>query len=176
MRDFHDDLEQRFFGLCGYCEWIDKGEVDHFRPKSRFPESVYDWSNWIFACHDCNQANHDKWPAGGYVDPCATDESCRPELYFTFDTQTCEILAVKGLDPGRFDKARRMIDDLRLNGLHHLRKRRVWILAVAQAIPDDPIREAPDTEVYRHNLASRATQLSSVARAWLVERGYSISD
>ena len=78
-RDFHDELEQRFFGLCGYCESIDKGEVDHFHPKSRFPESVYDWSNWIFACHDCNQAKGDKWPGGGYVDPCAMDESCRPE-------------------------------------------------------------------------------------------------
>ena len=44
--DFRGDIEIFFFGLCGYCEEIViRGEVDHFRPKSKFPERVYQWPN-----------------------------------------------------------------------------------------------------------------------------------
>ena len=150
--------------------------MDHFRPKSRFPESVYEWSNWIFACHDCNQAKGDKWPIEGYVDPCTVSESSRPETYFTFDTKTGEIVPLKGLDSDRWDKAQGMIDDLRLNGRHHLKERLVWIWMVSRAIADDPSEETLDIEVVRRELASRTTPWSSITRAWLVERGYSISD
>ena len=55
-RDFRKYLGQRFHLQCGYCESICEGQVDHFQPKSRFPELVYEWSNWIFACSACNQA------------------------------------------------------------------------------------------------------------------------
>ena len=82
-RDFHDDLSQVFFNLCAYCEEICRGEVDHFRPKSRFPEQVYQWSNWVLACHDCNLWKSDKWPTGGYVDPCAKTAAARPETSLT---------------------------------------------------------------------------------------------
>ena len=174
-REFHDELQRRFGSLCGYCECSCKGEVDHFRPKSRFPESVYEWSNWIFACHDCNQAKGDKWPVGGYVDPCTASESYRPETCFTFDTKTGEIVPLKDLDQDRFDKAQRMINDLRLNGRHHLAKRLVWILRMGWEIPDDPSEETPASGTLRRFLASRSYELSSLARAWLAERGYSIS-
>ena len=173
-REFHVYLGTRFDGLCGYCECTCKGELDHFRPKSRFPESVYEWSNWIFACHDCNQAKGDKWPIEGYVDPCTELASDRPESYFTFDTKTGEALPMKDLDESRFDKAQRMIDDLRLNGRHHLKERLVWLRLVSRAMADDPSEETPDAEVVRHELASRTTPLSSITRAWLVERGYSV--
>ena len=174
-RDFHDELKRPFDSLCGYCECHCKGEVDHFRPKSRFPESVYEWSNWIFACHDCNQAKLDKWPIEGYVDPCTASESYRPETCFTFDTKTGEIVPLKDLDQDRFDKAQRMINDLRLNGRHHLAKRLVWILRMGWEIPDDPSEETPASGTLRRFLASRSYELSSLARAWLAERGYSIS-
>ena len=89
---FQEDLNLVFQGLCAYCEETCKGEVEHFRPKSRFPLLVYDWSNWLLACHDCNHAKHFKWPDGGYIDPCANSLKARPERYFTFDTLTGELL------------------------------------------------------------------------------------
>ena len=174
-RDFRDELGQRFSVLCGYCECFCRGEVDHFQPKSHFPELVYEWSNWIFACHDCNQAKRDEWPVEGYVDPCAVSESHRPETYFTFNTKTGTIVPLKGLDSDRRDKALKMIKDFKLNGEHHLRKRRFWIWKVSRVLPDDPSQETPETEVYRRFLTSRTAELSSITRAWLVERGYSIS-
>ena len=175
-RDFHDDLKQIFGGICGYCEEICKGEVDHLRPKTRFPQLVYEWSNWILACHDCNHAKGNKWPEGGYVDPCAVSESCRPETYFTFDTKTGEIIPLGNLEPKRFERAATMIDDLNLNSEHHLKNRLNWLRAVTRAILDDPDQETPDSEMARRYLESHSTPWSSLVRVWLVERGYAISD
>ena len=44
-RRFSDKLSEAFSGICGYCEERTAGEVDHFRPISRFPSLVYEWSN-----------------------------------------------------------------------------------------------------------------------------------
>ena len=90
-RDFHASLRDVFFRLCAYCEQFCKGEVDHFRPKSRFPQRVYQWSNWVHACHACNNGRGEKWPPCGYVDPCARLARSRPEAHFDFDTKTAEI-------------------------------------------------------------------------------------
>ena len=173
-RDFIVELREAFGDICGYCESICRGEVDHFRPKVRFPELAYEWSNWVFACHDCNHAKWNNWPERGYIDPCTMSESPRPENYFTFDTKTGEVIPLSDLDQDRFERAATMIDDLNLNGEHHLKNRLKWLQAVAWAIPYGPVQETQDSEVARRNLASRSTPWSSIARVWLVERGYSI--
>lgn len=173
-RRFHDDLVATFFGHCGYCEEISRGEIDHFRPKSRFPELVYEWSNWVFACHDCNSFKGEKWPSDGFVDPCARSRIARPEIYFSFDTLTGEVIPNEGITPGRRTRAMRMINDLRLNEDHHLRKRSQWLWMASQALKD----MTPDLGEYRanlvHRLADRNTQLSSITRVWLSEQGYPV--
>ncbi|MFT4927654.1 MAG: hypothetical protein ACI8WB_003767, partial [Phenylobacterium sp.] len=75
--DFHNN--------CGYCgtaiptpirpdereSVVGKGDVDHFLPKSIFPELVYEWSNYIWCCKACNQHKRefhsDQYPL---LDPC----------------------------------------------------------------------------------------------------------
>ena len=176
-REFRAELGQRFRMQCGYCEIIYAGDVDHFRPKSKFPELVYVWDNWVFACSVCNQKNkREKWPAIGYVDPCAMPESCRPEAYFTFDTKTGEIIPLDGLDQNRFEKAITMIDDLDLNSDYHLKRRAALLGKLAAGIPTDPREASERSEALRGRFASRDSDLSSLARAWLTERGYEISD
>ena len=181
-REFQGDLTQVFHGLCAYCEETCRGEVDHFRPKSRFPKLVYDWSNWLLACHDCNLAKGAKWPDDGYIDPCENSRLARPECYFTFDTLTGEMLPRNDLTDASLEKSRRMIEDLRLNAHHHLRKRHflLWILStpwqsVPESIPDELKSLVSDlisdVERMRDCLSSRSAQLSSVTRAWLSEQG-----
>ena len=119
-RDFREALEQRFFGLCAYCEESCGGHIDHFRPKSRFPELVYEWTNWLFACPECNQAKGDKWPEQGYVDPCAELDSDRPENFFDFDTRMGYIRPRAGLSASQREMALRMIEDIKLNESHHV--------------------------------------------------------
>ena len=173
-RDFREYLGHRFRLQCGYCESICRGQVDHFRPKSTFPALVYEWSNWIFACSACNQSKSDKWPEGGYVDPCAASESCRPENYFTFDTETGEIVPLHDLDQARYEKAITMIDDLNLNGEEHMKRRDRLLKALAAIMPDDLRDETPTIGRWRRIISSRESDSSSLARVWLVERGYSI--
>ena len=175
-RDFHDDMERVFCGLCAYCEEICKGEVDHFRPKSRFPEMVYDWSNWLLACHDCNQAKGGKWPTEGYVDPCAHSQPSRPEHCFEFDILTAEVLPREGIGQLRRNRAQKTIMNLRLNGRHHLKKRLEWLLLISKELTGDPAAETSDMKRLRDHLTSRGTQLSSITRAWLSQQGYPTGD
>ena len=171
-REFSEDLAEAFHGLCAYCEELCRGEVDHFRPKIRYPDLVYSWSNWLFACHDCNHAKLDKWPPAGYVDPCARSRTAHPERFFTYDTLTGEILPKEDLSPGRYRKARQTIDDLRLNEWHHLRKRLVWLRLLSEIIPDDPAEMTAESEELRAHYCSRTTPFSIITRGWLAERGH----
>ena len=102
-RQYRADLGHLSNGNCWYCErrcaLAPPAEaplaatVDHFKPLRRFPELAYAWSNWIFSCQRCNGENkQDKWPAAGYVDPAAADESDSPERYFDYDLDSGHIV------------------------------------------------------------------------------------
>ena len=170
-RKFHKKLRDVFSGSCGYCESECKGEVDHFRPKSRFPQRVYDWSNWVFSCHDCNNSKGNEWPNGGYIDPCARIRSSRPEQFFDFDLKTGEITPKAALSSSRWNKARRMIDDLKLNAFHHLRGRLTRISLVSEVLKGDN-EDDPDHEDFVQRISARDCQFSSITRVLLLEQGY----
>lgn len=100
-RTFQPYLSKAFSHICGYCEEICKGDVDHFKPKTRYPEGVYQWSNWVLACPFCNNSKGEQWSAQGFVNPCESSAAGRPESHFVFDTLTGEILARPGLPSSR---------------------------------------------------------------------------
>ena len=39
---------------CGYCEDSAADEVEHFRPKTLYPELAFAWTNYLYACGPCN--------------------------------------------------------------------------------------------------------------------------
>ena len=174
-RKFHTNVREAFFGLCAYCEEICRGEVEHFRPKSKFPDRVYKWSNWLLACHDCNHAKGEKWPRGGYVDPCSRTRKGRPELFFRFDTLTGEIIPASGVTQSQVNKAKRMIKDLKLNELHHLEKRLGW-LEVIRAYLRDCVGDEDRVLDFIEEFTRRERELSSITRVILTERGYLAAD
>ena len=127
---FRKDIKERFSDLCAYCERRcddDIGEIDHFKPKSRFPNLVYEWSNLILACSNCNRSKDNKWPPGGYIDPCEVLLQERPEIYFEYDAATCHIIPLDGLSPAMNNRAIIMIKHLNLNGEDHINRRRSWL-------------------------------------------------
>ena len=89
-RLYKPDLRADFDTRCGYCDARDEyfggvtgSHIDHFAPKSKFPdlETVYD--NLVYSCPFCNRAKSNKWIGDnhtipndgqyGFVDPCSTD-------------------------------------------------------------------------------------------------------
>ena len=84
------ELEEDFFGICGYCgkhfkATFCKSEIEHFIPKKKYPEYENKYGNLILACKVCNNKKRSDWPSEdpsknitddgtkGYVDP-ASDE------------------------------------------------------------------------------------------------------
>lgn len=46
---------------CGYCEDSVADEVEHIQPKDLYPEHVFSWDNYLYACGPCNQAKSNKF-------------------------------------------------------------------------------------------------------------------
>ena len=171
-RRFVTVLQRGFGDLCAYCEETCKPEVEHFRPISRYPWLVYRWSNWLLACHDCNNAKRSRWPPSGYVDPCADPLMGTPEAYFSFDTSSLAIRPNKRLGPGSRNKAQRTIDDLRLNGRHHIKKRLGLAEFLSIVFAEEPDLAHPRIRSGVARFTAPSQPLSSFARTWLLERGW----
>ena len=64
---------------CMYCEDSMGTDLDHFRPKSTFPASAYEWDNLLLACSHCNSnLKRDEFPllsdgTAGLIDPSKDD-------------------------------------------------------------------------------------------------------
>ena len=173
--DFRDDLSRVFYGLCGYCEEVAKGEVDHFKPASKFPSLVYEWSNWIFACHSCNQIKSNKWPVRGYIDPCKSDQSERPESFFDFDAASKRLKPRAGISSENHDKADQMIKDLCLNGSYRIRQREERAFFIESRLVG--LEEESEEELeFSERITSRDFSLSSFTRKILEERDIYIED
>ena len=150
-RGFRSKLGERSEGICWYCERPCvpttrprdlAATLDHFRPRSRFPELTYDWSNWVFSCHRCNVENkQDKWPEHGYVDPAADDVMERPERYFDYDVKTDEVIPRNGLSEDERRRAWNTIDDLGLNKVDVRFYRQRWMQQLMEDLQEFPVEE-----------------------------------
>jgi len=123
-REFTNELGECFSQCCGYCETLCKGEVDHFRPKSKFPELVYEWNNWVFSCHDCNQSKLDHWPSCGLLDPCSSSSFYGGlQCCFIYDLKTGEVLPHRTLLKANLKRTQETIRILKLNYVYRLKVR-----------------------------------------------------
>lgn len=46
---------------CCYCEDSQANQVEHIRPKSLYPEHVFVWSNYLYACAICNPPKNNRF-------------------------------------------------------------------------------------------------------------------
>jgi uncharacterized protein (TIGR02646 family) len=46
---------------CAYCEDSVADEVEHMRPKDLYPEAVFLWANYVYACGPCNGPKNNKF-------------------------------------------------------------------------------------------------------------------
>lgn len=91
-----DALKIMFNKKCAFCEshitHIDYGQIEHFKPKSKYPKLCFEWNNFLLSCPICNGKSNkgDKFPlkkdGGPFINPVVE----KPEdfLKFEFDTIT----------------------------------------------------------------------------------------
>jgi len=130
---YRDRLRELFDHKCCYCT-LNEGEndfgyfnIDHFRPKKKFPHLETAYENLYYACQRCNVYKRDNWisKAAGcirncnlcenkkcedidylrFIDPCKEDP-----LEFFLEDEDCQIL-----DKANVLAARYTIEKLRLN-------------------------------------------------------------
>ena len=85
---YKEQLVKDFRDLCGYCGknrnyFFDNFQIDHFRPKSKYPDLKNDYNNLVLSCPICNRNKSDDWPPNdknvyhndsiGYVDPASKE-------------------------------------------------------------------------------------------------------
>jgi uncharacterized protein (TIGR02646 family) len=47
---------------CAYCEQIAAKDIEHFYPKSDFPARMFQWTNFLKGCKNCNHAKRERFP------------------------------------------------------------------------------------------------------------------
>ena len=110
-----DGLMEMSHCKCYYCEkkvgpGLTDMQVEHFKPKSLYPQEVVKWDNLLSACADCNRSKlgHDTG-ASPIVNPCEEDPRqffyLKNFRYNAFDTDikskanvTIDVLGLNDLD------------------------------------------------------------------------------
>lgn len=77
-KSYKDQLAKDFQGRCGYTDcdhfWFggkNNFQIDHFKPKSKYPELLNSYSNLVYSCSYVNRAKSND--DNEYLDPCTTD-------------------------------------------------------------------------------------------------------
>lgn len=85
QKDVKEALNKMYNGLCCYCEGNSNltsyEEIEHYKPKSKYPELCFEWTNLHQICPRCNNTKKDKWDE---VNPILspTDDIIEEHLHF----------------------------------------------------------------------------------------------
>ncbi len=138
-RSFKRFLIVDFNESCGYCNsshtWhggYKHYHIDHFAPKSLFPDLETEYDNLVYSCPLCNLAKSDKWISDnpnknivngeGFLDPCKEDFN----EHFNRDK--------KGFITGVSAEAKYMVKEMNLNlEIHSV----TWELSRLERLIDD---------------------------------------
>lgn len=89
---------------CMYCLDSHGTDIEHFRPKTRYPLQTFQWNNWLICCTECGRLKGSKFPmANGkplLIDPAREN----PWTHLEFDSDTGNLTArydVKACDWSR---------------------------------------------------------------------------
>lgn len=159
-------LIEMFSGKCAYCEskitHVDYAHIEHFKPKDRFKQLCFEWSNMLLACGVCNGAEHksNKFPeeaeGGPLVNPCEDDPD--EHFVFSYDLNTRLATVIEKTVRGKITN---YLLGLNRNDLRDYRSRYVNKLFIIQKLAEtDP--EAAD--LFREAQLD-STEYSAFARA-----------
>lgn len=113
LKNYMLEYEQNYY--CPYCELkinVEESQVEHIKPKEKFPELMHEYSNYLTGCKSpktCGQFKANQW-SEKFIDPTVED----PEEYFTYDIKTGKIIP-KEKERLKVEKADYTIKVLNLN-------------------------------------------------------------
>lgn len=82
---------QKMMGVrarCMYCIDSHGSDIEHFRPKTPYPQHAFQWTNLLLCCTECGRLKGSQFPVHRgrplLIDPCVED----PWRYLDFDPET----------------------------------------------------------------------------------------
>lgn len=133
------ELASSTYGKCAFCEChpAEGGfiQVEHFRPKSIYPDLTFDWENFLPICGQCNTSKSDHDTG---IDPILNPYDINPMGYFEFDQ-----ISLKPIPGPAYDIAKLTIEVCGLQSIRLWRPRAEILVslttyseAIKQAIID----------------------------------------
>lgn len=91
----HDEIKSSlkvmFNKKCAFCEshitHIDYGQIEHFKPKSKYPDLCFEWNNFLLSCTVCNGISNkgNKFPLEDEGGPFVNPIEEIPDDFFKFE-------------------------------------------------------------------------------------------
>lgn len=130
-----------------YCEDAPADEIEHFQPKDLYPELVFIWKNYLYACGSCNGPKNNQFAiirpgsphhhvvTRKHGDPVVAPPRGRPALinlrvedplrFFQIDLRdTFEFVSIAPVGSEEYERAEYTLHVLRLNERDYLIKAR----------------------------------------------------
>jgi uncharacterized protein (TIGR02646 family) len=154
-KDIKLQLLKMFLGKCAYCEskydHVDFGDIEHFRPKEKYPILAITWRNLLLACPRCNINKDNEFPKPKFINPCVDN----PNEHFLFEyDEYIGIANVLGITPRgeiteKFLQLNR--DELRKNRSLHIKR---LIVLAKYYHENNTAKELLDQAMDEHNADS----------------------
>ena len=169
-REIKDAVVRDSHEKCIYCEssprHVAPGDVEHLKPKSRFPDEVVEWENLGFVCPECNLAKRDYYDdREPVVNPYTEDpdEFLRfgGPMVFEQPGNARGIVTIRRLELDRPELFERRADHLR--GLQDL-------LNVWASLPNGPAKKAIAADIRKAR--EDPEEYAAASRAFLAAIGF----
>jgi len=101
---------------CMYCGDSHGTDIEHFWPKTPYPEHMFRWTNMLLCCAECGRIKGTQFPLGDGVPVLIDPATDNPWEFLDFDPQTGNIVA--RYDPEREQyslKGNQTVEVLRLD-------------------------------------------------------------
>jgi len=91
QQEIKEALKSMFKKKCAFCEstitHVDYGQIEHFRPKSVYPQLCFEWDNFVLSCAICNGTGNkgNKFPLEADGGPFINPTTENPDDFFIFD-------------------------------------------------------------------------------------------
>ena len=159
-------LKNEQHGFCPYCERrikVEKSQIEHIKPKDKYPELLNEYNNYLTGCLEynrtCGSSKGNKWDKD-FINPVRKN----PEEYFIYELSTGKIIPLHR-EGKKNEEALKTIEILNLNEVRLCEQRKRYIVRVLRrngtidykAI--DSINEFPTIKKYilKHSSSQNAS-------------------